>query len=143
MLTATLYADNTQPKKKELFNAYPGAYTAKILSVKGTNEIELLAYVWTGYPKNLVASLQGIAVPEINEKSPVCEKKIAEKGLAFTEEFLAKSKKVELHDIYMKDTSTRDGITTISTEEGSLATALINKGLARSSSVDKKTPWCS
>lgn len=124
------------------FNAYPGTYEASFLNVEAANIINVSAKVWTGYPKSLRITLPNIDVPVNHAKAPVCQAKMVQDALDFTNKFMSEAKKVQVSDIYMDNTASSDATTNIVTNAGSLADALLSKGLARPASIDKKQPWC-
>lgn len=124
------------------FNAYPGTYKASFVKVEAANIIHISAKVWTGYPKQLRITLPDIDVPEDHPAAPTCQAKMVQDALELTTKFMADAKKIKVTDIYMENTASIDGSTNIVTDAGKLSDALFSKGLARSSSINKKQPWC-
>ncbi len=124
------------------FNAYPGTYKATFVKVEAANIIHISAKVWTGFPKQLRITLPDIAVPEDHPTAPACQAKMAQDALDLATKFMTDAKKVQVKDIYMENTASMDASTNIVTDAGKLSDALFAKGLARSSSINKKQPWC-
>lgn len=126
----------------ETFNAFPGKYKATIVRVEAANIIHLAAAVWTGYPRQLRVTLANIDIPQVDSKTPACQIELANKALVLTNEFVTTAKEFYVKDIYMENTGSVDGITDVLSELGSLSSALISKGYARSSHVAKNAAWC-
>jgi len=126
----------------EPFNAYPGKYKSKLVSVETANIVYLSVDVWPGYPRNFRISLPNVAVPVNHPEAPACQIELVQKALDFTNEFMTNAKTIEVRDIKMESTGEEDGVTNIYTNKGSLASKLLKEGLARPVSVDVTKPWC-
>jgi hypothetical protein len=126
----------------EPFNAYPGKYKATLVSVEAANIVYLSVDVWAGYPRNLRITLPNIAVPVDHPDAPACQAELVQKAVDFTNEFMTKAQFIEVKDLRMESTDQEDAITNIYTDQGSLASKLKEKGLARPASVEVTKPWC-
>jgi len=126
----------------EPFNAYPGKYKSKLISVEAANVVRLSVDVWPGYPKSLRITLPDIAIPVNYPEAPACQIELVKKALDFTNEFMAQANGIEVRDIKMENTGEEDAVTNIYTNQGSLASKLTEKGLARPASVEVSKPWC-
>jgi len=128
--------------KTKNFNAYPGTYSAKFVSVNKANSIYLMVAVWDGFPKKIRVTIPGVRVPVIHSKSKSCEIELANKAVLYAKEFFATVQSIKVSDIQMERTDMIDGVASISTELGSLSSKLIQNGFARSSSIADSVPWC-
>ena len=128
--------------KEEMFNAYPGKYSATFVNVDKTNSILLIVAVWDGFPKKIRITLPNIKIPVMHSKSKSCEIKLANEGNSFTKEYFAKAKNIKVSDIRMERTDMIDGVSSISSDQGILASMLMQNGFARSSSIADNIPWC-
>jgi len=124
------------------FLAYPGKYSATLVSVESPHIIHLKALVWEGSYKLFRITLPDLEVPMNVFGAPPCQQELAERAMAFSEDFLHLASKIFVFDIRMENTGQGDGSGHIYTEQGSLAEALIKAGLARSLAEQGK-PWCS
>ncbi|HQU16326.1 MAG TPA: hypothetical protein PLO69_09510 [Gammaproteobacteria bacterium] len=125
-----------------LFLAYPGVYPAKVVSVESANIVVLSTNVWTGYSKTFRVTLRDVEVPQDTPAAPVCQRTLAAKALEFTQKFLSNATNVQLRDIQMEDTASKNAVAPIFTEQGSLADALKQKGLGRPPGDKPGKPWC-
>jgi len=121
---------------------YAGNYPANVKAVRAANIVEITAQVWSGFDRYFKVTLSGIAVPQVTEKAPNCQKKLAREAEEFTRHFLKHAKSVEVHSIRMSDSTKPDANALIFTEKGSLAEQLKKKGLARSDKIKEDEPWC-
>ncbi len=122
---------------------YPGIYKAKINSVISAIKMKLSIDVWSGYQRQFIIEIPQIVIPELNEESLECEKKIVSDGLKFTKNFINNAKEVEVYDIKMSDSSSNKGKAEIYADKQLLSKALLKKSLARSIKIDKNKAWCS
>jgi hypothetical protein len=122
--------------------AYPGAYPVRVMAVETASRVVLEVPVWTGFVRLFTVTLPGIVVPQDSGGEPRCERELAGRAKVFTQSFLARTSKVEVRDIMMRDTADKNARALIFTGAGSLADALEKEGFARSGSTNAKTPWC-
>lgn len=126
----------------ELFNAYPGKFKSTLISVEAANIVNLSVDVWPGYPRNLRITLPNIAVPVNHSEAPDCQIALVQQALDFTNEFMTEAKDIEVRNIKMENTGQEEAVTNIYTNQGSLASKLTEKGLARPASAEITKPWC-
>jgi hypothetical protein len=122
---------------------YPGVYKANVKSVSSAVKVTLSIDVWSGYQRQFIIEIPKIVVPELNEKSQECEKRIVKDGLKFTKDFIKNAKEIEVYDIKMTDSSSNKGKAEIYADKRLLSEALLKKGLVRSIKIDKNKAWCS
>ncbi len=137
VLTQSLSAETA-----DNYSPYPGVLVAKLVAIHSPSNIELSAQTWPGYRRNFSISLKAIETPEISPDVDICQRKLAEKTLAFIKDFLEKAKKIEIHDMTMKTSSDKNAKADIYSEQGSLSKALLNQGLARPIDTPPNKPWC-
>ena len=121
---------------------YLGVYKADVKSVSSAINLTLSIDVWSGYQRQFIIEIPQITIPELNEESLECEKKIVSNGLKYTINFIEKADEIEVYDIKMTDSSSNKGKAEIYADKRLLSQALLKKGLARSIKVDKNKVWC-
>jgi hypothetical protein len=126
----------------EYYNAYPGVYKAKFVSVTNASKVSLMVSVWDGFPKKLLISLPKIKTPVLHAKSKQCEIALIDEALTFTQKYFEDSKNIEVTDIHMIQTDRNDGISEVSSELGLLSALLKAKGFARAAHIADTQPWC-
>ncbi len=126
----------------EAYSPYPGTLVAELVAITSASSIELSAQTWPGYKRTFAISLASVDVPQNSPDVSTCERKLADKALAFVKGFLSNAKKLEIHDMTMKTSSDQNAEAEIYTEQGSLSKALSGQGLARPKSIAPEQPWC-
>jgi hypothetical protein len=125
------------------FVPYPGKREATLSRVEAPNLIWLTfdtdAY---GFFRTIRVRLPGIVVAQDTPQADECERKAAQRALAFTENFLADADKIYIQDMRMQNSADEDGISPVLTDKGSLSAALEKEGLARSDKIDAGVSWC-
>ncbi len=125
------------------FVPYPGKRDASLVSVEMPDMVMLNFNTdAVGFTRTLLISLPGIVVAQDTPQSDECERAAAKKALGFTQKFLGSAKKVYVKDVRMQDSSDDYATAGILTDKGSLSTALIAEGLARSDNIDPDASWC-
>lgn len=136
-----IMTDSTAPQLASEYLAYPGSLPSKVMAVQSAARVVLEVAVWTGMTRTFTVTVPDIDVPRTSADAPKCERDLAEKSIAFAQQFLGNTKHVLARDLRMHDTGGDVAKGAIITEAGSLADALKSKGFARSP--DKSnTPWC-
>ncbi len=121
---------------------YPGKKQVRLISIEAANIVVINFETWPGYGKTVKIKLPDLVLPASSAKPPLCEIKLAKKALKFTQAYLKSFKKVTVEDMRMKTSADNEAISSVYTTKGSLAQALIKKGLARSSAIKLNKPWC-
>ncbi|NOR69730.1 MAG: hypothetical protein GQ532_08585 [Methylomarinum sp.] len=123
------------------YNPYPGKLSAQVVNVVSASTINIEAETWPGYSKTFKVSLPNIQVPSSNSEK-ICQRKLAEQALAFTQDFLAAGTTITVSDLKMANSSSLSATAKILTNQGSLTDALISHGFARSAENVTEEPWC-
>lgn len=122
---------------------YPGKLQARPVNVESPRIVTVNLETWPGFARNFRVTVPGIALPEDHSSTPACERELAARALAFTQEYVFGAKTLFVQDMAMESSAAEDALSPILTERGSLAAQLIKEGLARPDTVDPKEPWCS
>ena len=121
---------------------YPGKIPVKLIEIEAPNIIMINFETWPGFSRDFKVTLPGIQVPEDSSAVELCERKLAQKAIALTRNFLINAKDIRVWDMRMETSADTDVIAPIYTKQGGLIEALTRQGLARPDSVDPTTPWC-
>lgn len=125
------------------FVPYPGKREATLINVEAPNLIFVTFDTdATGFTRALRIRLPGIVIAKDTPQSDECERKAAQRAMSFTRDFLTSAKKIFVQDIRMENSADEEAFSPILTDKGSLSAALEKEGIARSDTVDPKTPWC-
>ncbi len=137
VLSSTLSVTNA-----EAYSPYPGKLAAKLVAVRSASIIDVSAETWPGFTRTFSISLAGIEVPTKSPDAKLCQRKLAEKALSFTEKFLTNAKKIEIQNMTMQTSADQNAEADIFTEKGSLGKALKSHGFARIKDKENQQPWC-
>ncbi len=124
------------------YEHFPGKHKVRVISVDAANALTVNFETWPGYGATVSVTLPDLVLPGNTMKPTACELALAEKALAFTQEFVTSAKNVSINHLLMETSADDYGTANVMTEGGSLSQALEKEGLARSTSVDSETPWC-
>lgn len=125
------------------FVPYPGKRLVTLVNVEAPNLVSVTFNTdETGFFRTLRIRLPGIVVAQDTPQADECERAAAKKALGFTQDFLAKAKKLYVQDMRMENSADEEAISPILTDKGSLSAALLKAGLARPDSIDPDAPWC-
>ena len=123
------------------YSPYPGKLSAQVVNVLSASTINIEAETWPGYSKTFKISLPDVQVPSSTSEK-ICQRKLAEQALAFTQDFLAAGTTITVSDLKMANSSSQSATAKINTNQGSLIDALKSHGFARSAENATEEPWC-
>jgi len=125
------------------FVPYPGKREVTLVSVEAPDRARVTFNTdATGFFRTLSIQLPGIVVAADTPQADECERAAAQRALGFTEAFLNGAEKIYVKDMRMENSADEEAISPLLTNKGSLSSALIEEGLARSDTVDPDKSWC-
>jgi len=124
------------------YSPYPENMSAKLIAVTSASQIDVSAETWPGFTRTFSISLVGIEVPQDKAGVKPCQSKLAKKALSFIKDYLKNANKIAISNMTMETSADQQVKADLITERGSLAQALLNQGLARSSTINPGEPWC-
>lgn len=115
-------------------------YDVELIKVIDGDTIKFKVHIWPGLTAQTNVRLLGVNTPE-KYRSSACEKKLALKATAFTQQWLLQSKQLYIFDVKKGKYAGRM-LARVSNGVESLSQALLNKGFAVTYLGGKRDPWC-
>jgi len=121
---------------------FPGKIEVNLVRVESAKDVVVSFETWPGFARETTIELPGIAIPTDSARADTCERDMAAKSRAFTQQFVSEAKMIYVQDMRMETSADTTVFADIMSDQGSLIRALQAKGLARPESVPAKTSWC-
>lgn len=121
---------------------YPGKMEVKVRQVDAANRVRVQFETWPGFYRDFQVTLPGIVVPRDLPDVSGCERRLAQKAKAFSENFLSQARAVYVIDMVMQNSASNAGEARIITDRGDLVEALQMAGLAQPVATDASKAWC-
>ncbi len=121
---------------------FPGKLPANIVDIEAPNIIHVNIETWPGFRRDFRVTLPNLLLPGQDELIEECELELSQWAYDFTFNFLSEATTIHVKDMKMENSASKDAISTIYTNNGTLDNALRREKLAKPADLALGEPWC-
>ena len=124
------------------FVPYPGKREARLVDVTAPDRVVLLFNTdSTGFTRTLEIQVPGITLAQDTPRASDCERAAAARAMGVTRDFLSNASRLYVKDVRMQNSADDYATSEVLSDQGSLAQALVDAGVAVRGSADG-VDWC-
>ena len=109
---------------------------------EASNIIHVNIETWPGFRRDVRVTLPNLLLPGQGEEVKECELELAQWAYDFAVNFLSEATTVHVKDMQMENSASKDAISSIYTNNGTLDNALRRERLAKPADLAHDKPWC-
>ena len=121
---------------------FPGKLSATLVDIEAANIIHVNIETWPGFRRDFRITLPNLLLPGQGEEVKECELELAQWAYDFAVNFLSEATTIHVKDMQMENSASKDAISSIYTNNGTLDNALRRERLAKPADLAHDEPWC-